>query len=240
MERGGGGRWGRQEQVRQGVSQDGDDRTETGWQREVAQHGQDTGSSLAGQSRPSHAWGPVTLLLLGLPWSRGVGTGTPVEQPAQDWGQLPPRQPAPALLGLPCAVGHRVRTGAGGGGSSPVRTLLPGTGECPVAMGCCRWTQWDRDCGHPALRGSGDKDAQGHPHPSQAFYRVGSPGGLRLGPPKANTGCREHRGHRGAPKKVPSYPKDGVERSGRGRVKLQCMCVCVCVQPLSPPPSCPH
>lgn len=112
-----------------------------------------------------------------------------------------------------------------------MRTLLPGTGECPMAMGCCRWTQWDGDCGHPALHGSGDKDAQGHLHPSQAFYSVGSPGGLRLGPPKANMGCREHRGHRGAPQKVPSYPKDGVERSGRGRVKLQCMCVCVCAAP---------
>lgn len=65
-----------------------------------------TGQRLGGSERwPSTGWmlvpvwqdradhptrGPVTLLLLGLPWSRGAGTGKPVEQPAQDWGRLPP------------------------------------------------------------------------------------------------------------------------------------------------------
>lgn len=126
----------------------------------------------------------------------GAGTGTPAEQPVRDGGQGPPA--GSALLGLPQTVGHRL-------GVPHVPRVLQ-----RVLVG---WGLWS-----PPLRGSGDKGTWGHLHPSQAFRRVGILGGLRLGPPKANSRCREHHGHRGAPQKSPAAPKTGgAEQQGKGK-----------------------
>lgn len=217
MERGGGGRWGRQEQVRQGVSQDGDDRTETGWQREVAQHGLDAGSSLAGQSRPSHAW-PSDVAAAGASlvpgcWDRDTSGAT-----SPGLGSAPPRLPAPALLGLPCAVGHRVRPGAGGGGLIPSEDPPSRHWGVPHGHGVLQMDPVGRGLWPPRSAWLWGQRRSGASASFPSILQRGEPRGAATRTPQGQHGVQGAPGAQGSPPKSPQLPQrwGGEERQGKG------------------------
>lgn len=182
-----------------GVSQDGDDRTVTG----ADQRGQGAGPSLAGHTRSPHAWPSAVTAPGGVLWSWGAGTGTPAEQPVRDWGQVPPAGSSPS--GAPP---HRGAQGETWAGVPHVPRVLQG-----ALVG---WGPWS-----PPLCGSGDKGTWVHPHPSQAFHRVGILGGCSWDPPGPTPGAGSTKGT-GEPPKNPRLPQRRGERSGGEGEGLMC------------------